>query len=338
MNADKTSIDNEASCAVTEGHTSTTSTMEKVSNPTTQFPTQLNRKNAGCAPAFLFPYHSTNGPFLSSETKTDQNARGSPSPTLEEPTPMNQTAHRYNGVDNCIQPNEDGESTDKGYRPLCSYSSTPTIVGTELLAAPGLQNSESTDDAHYIAMCQGHNGDRAPLLQAGGIYQTLKCLTDVCSEEEEDVEEVEWRVAFAAVAAAAAEASKIPCSLRRGKPVDGKDRIEAGQGSNGVVASCLQGGSSCISISFKVTSIDTNTKTKTKIKAIMYNNMLHLDEERLHLDTTFVDDNHSETDQSRDRDVMASLPSSGAVGASQKHPEEENDNEKENIFQEKHGK
>ena len=330
MNADKTSIDNGASCAVTEGHTSTTCTMGKVSHTTHQ----LNRKNAGGAPAF--PFHSANGPFLSSETKTDQNTRGSPSPTLEEPNPVNHTAHRYNGADICIQPNEDGESTDKGYRPLCSYSSTPTIVGTDLLAAPGLQNSESTDDAHYIAMCQGHNGDRAPLLQAGGICQTLKCLTDVCSEEEEDVEEVEWRVAFAAVAAAAAEASKIPCSLRHGKPVDGKDRIEAGQGSNGVVASCLQGGSSCI------TSIDTNTntntKTKTKIKAIMYNNMLHLDEERLHLDTTFVDDNHSETDQSRDRDVMASLPSSGAVGASQKHPEEENDNEKENNFQEKHGK
>ena len=330
MNADKTSIDNEASCAVTEGHTSTTSTMKKVSNPTTQ----LNRKNAGCAPAI--PYHSTNGPFLSSETKTDQNTRGSPSPTLEEPNPMNHTAHRYNGVDNCIQPNEDGESTDNGYG-LCSSSSTPTIVGTESLASPGLQDDESTDDTRCIAMCQGHNGDRAPLLQAGGIYQTLKCLTDVCSEEEEDVEEVEWRVAFAAVAAAAAEASKIPCSLRRGKPEDDKDRIEAGQASNGVVASCLQG-SSCISISFKVTSIDTNTKTKTKIKAIMYNNMLHLDEERLHLDTTFGDVNHSETDQSRDRDVMASLPSSGAVGASQKHPEEENDNEKENNFQEKHGK
>ena len=330
MNADKTSIDNGASCAVTEGHTSTTCTMGKVSHTTHQ----LNRKNAGGAPAF--PFHSANGPFLSSETKTDQNTRGSPAPTLEEPNPMNHTAHRFNGVGNCIQPNEDGESTDKGYR-LCSYSSTPpTIVGTESLASPGLQDDESTDDTRCIAMCQGHNGDRAPLLQAGGICQTLKCLTDVCSEEEEDVEEVEWRVAFAAVAAAAAEASKIPCSLRHGKPVDGKDRIEAGQGSNGVVASCLQGGSSCI------TSIDTNTntntKTKTKIKAIMYNNMLHLDEERLHLDTTFVDDNHSETDQSRDRDVMASLPSSGAVGASQKHPEEENDNEKENNFQEKHGK
>merc|ERR1711865_998039 len=109
------------------GHTSTTSAMEKVSNPTTQFPTELNRKNAGCAPAFLFPYHSTNGPFLSSETKTDQNARSSPAPTSEEPNPMNHTAHRYNGAGICIQPNEDGESTDNGYG-LCSSSSTPTIV------------------------------------------------------------------------------------------------------------------------------------------------------------------------------------------------------------------
>ena len=238
MNADKTSIDKKVSCAVAEGHTSTPCTMEKVSHTTHQ----LNRNNAGGAPAFP-SYHSTKGPFLSSETKTDQNTRGSPSPTLEEPTPMNHTAHRFNGVGNCIQPHEDGESTDKGYR-LCSYSSTPTIVGTESLASPGPQDDESTDDAHCIETDQGHNGDRAPLSQAGAICQTLKCLTDVCSEEEEDVEEVERRVPFAAAAAAAAaaEASKISRSFRRDEPepVDDKDRIEAGQGSKGAAAAAAK--------------------------------------------------------------------------------------------------
>jgi len=267
MNADKTSIDNEASCAVTEGHTSTTSTMEKVSNPTTQFPTQLNRKNAGCAPAFLFPYQSTNGPFLSSETKTDQNARSSPSPTLEEPNPMNHTAHRFNHVDSCIHKQTKDVATIKGHS-SSSISTPTTIVGTELLASQCLQDDELANDAHDIETGRDRNSDRASLLQAGGSCPTFKCLTNC--EEKEDILEVEQHVAAAAAtsniprslprgepeddndrteagqgsngaaAAAAAEASKIPRSLQR---VD--DRTEASQGSNGDVASCLRGGGSC---------------------------------------------------------------------------------------------
>ena len=241
MYTDSRTVTKDASHEVTNRYASTTENNSLLTNQVNCTSPYCEKTNPGTNQNQTNQNQTNDQNFLLSSLKeqNDQYAIDSSALTLDE---MDNIARRSDRVDNCIHKKIEVLAANNNP----TNPTNPTYSVDENLAR-GLQRGEPVDGADAG---QNQNSNFASGLNGGGSIRELNRFTDYGSIPGMSTYiDIEEHLAFAS-----ADASKMSRSLQRGQPKNDNDRIDASQGGNGDVSSCLQGGGFRIEITTAVTN------------------------------------------------------------------------------------